>query len=187
MVAASYGHYGQRAAGIGPDSILPDPTSRIRFSCVFFFFFLKEGVDHIVQNRPGIRSGRPRSGFGQTHLVWKQAVVQESSGPVSGRTQPTRCQFPHFQTRLRSPADLPDSITVQNRPGSALVLADCVRFLGPLKRIRSGTAPASVQEHDDSARFWPKLPSRSGLGANGIRHVLLVQNDARVEDWERWN
>ena len=130
-------------------------------------------MDHIVQNRPGIRSGRPRSGFGQTHLVWKQAVVQESSGPVSGRTQPTRCQFPHFQTRLRSPADLPDSITVQNRPGSALVLADCVRFLGPLKRIRSGTAPASVQEHDDSARFWPKLPSRSGLGANGIRHVFV--------------
>ena len=28
------------------------------------------------------------SGFGQTHLVWKQAGVQESSGLVSGRTQP---------------------------------------------------------------------------------------------------
>ena len=37
------------------------------------------------------------SGFGQTHLVWKQADVQESSGPVSGRTQPARYQFPTFR------------------------------------------------------------------------------------------
>ena len=35
--------------------------------------------------------------FGQTHLVWKQAVVQESSGPVSGRTQLVRYQFPTFR------------------------------------------------------------------------------------------
>ena len=37
------------------------------------------------------------SGFGQTHLVRKQAGVQESSGPVSGRTQPARYQFPIFR------------------------------------------------------------------------------------------
>ena len=37
------------------------------------------------------------SGFGQTHLVWKQAGVQESSGQVSGRTQPARYQFPTFR------------------------------------------------------------------------------------------
>ena len=36
------------------------------------------------------------SGFGQTHLVQKQAGMQESSGPVSGRTQPARYQFPTF-------------------------------------------------------------------------------------------
>ena len=37
------------------------------------------------------------SGFGQTHLVWKQAGVQELSGPVSGRTPPARYQFPTFR------------------------------------------------------------------------------------------
>ena len=37
------------------------------------------------------------SGFGQTHLVREQAGVQESSGPVSGRTQPARYQFPTFR------------------------------------------------------------------------------------------
>ena len=37
------------------------------------------------------------SGFGQTHLVWKQAGVQESSGPDSGRTQPARYQFSTFR------------------------------------------------------------------------------------------
>ena len=63
------------------------------------------------------------SGFGQTHLVWKQDGVQESAGPVSGKTQP----LSHFQTRCRSSTDVPDN-TVQNQPGSDLVLADCVRF-----------------------------------------------------------
>ena len=37
------------------------------------------------------------SGFGQTHLVWKQAGVQESLGPVSDRTQQARYQFPTFK------------------------------------------------------------------------------------------
>ena len=37
------------------------------------------------------------SGFGKTRLVWKQAGVQESSGPVSGRTHPARYQFPTFR------------------------------------------------------------------------------------------
>ena len=37
------------------------------------------------------------SGFGQTHLVWKQAGVQESSGSISGRTQPARYHFPSFR------------------------------------------------------------------------------------------
>ena len=37
------------------------------------------------------------SGFGQKSLVLKQACVQESFGPVSGRTQPARYQFPTFR------------------------------------------------------------------------------------------
>ena len=88
------------------------------------------------------------SGFGQIHLVRKQAGVQESSGPVSGWMQ----SVSHFQTRfVRSSADVPDN-TVQNQPGCDLVLADCVR---------SGSKPM-CKNHP--TRFWPIL-------ANRIRHV----------------
>ena len=37
------------------------------------------------------------SGFSQTHLVQKQASVQESSGPVSGRMQLAHYLFPTFR------------------------------------------------------------------------------------------
>ena len=66
------------------------------------------------------------SGFDETHLVWKQAGVQESSGPVSGRTSFPLPVF-HFQTRLQSSTDSSDHI-VQKQHGSELVLADGVRF-----------------------------------------------------------
>ena len=99
---------------------MPDPTSRIRFSSVFpkkaWIIFCKTNPDPIWM---------AWSGFGQTRLVWKQAGVQESYGPVSGRMQPARCQFPTF--RLDSVLPQTDHI-VQNQPGSDLVLADCVRF-----------------------------------------------------------
>ena len=49
-------------------SYMPDPTSGIHFSSVF--------------------PKKAWSGFGQRHLVWKLAGVQESSDSVSGRTQP---------------------------------------------------------------------------------------------------
>ena len=65
------------------------------------------------------------SGFGQTHQVWKEAGVQESPGLVSNGP----LAVSHFQTPFRSSTDVPDN-TVQNQPGSDLVLADCVRF-GP--------------------------------------------------------
>ena len=67
------------------------------------------------------------SGFGQTHLVWKEAGVQESLGPVSGRDATGPLPVFHFQTGFRSSTDVPDNI-VQNQPESDLVLADCVRF-----------------------------------------------------------
>ena len=44
-----------------------------------------------------IRSGWPGQGFNQTRMVRKQAGVQESSGPVSGRTEPACYQFPTFR------------------------------------------------------------------------------------------
>ena len=59
------------------------------------------------------------SGFGQTHLVWKQAGVQESAGPVSSSTQPAPLAVSDLQARFRCSTDVPDDI-VQNQPGSDL-------------------------------------------------------------------
>ena len=105
----------------------------------FQFRFSKEGMDRIAQNRPG------------SHLdglvrVWPNASTQEaageheSSGPVSGRTQPARYQFPSFRLGCVLP-DVPDK-TVQNQPGSDLALVDCVRFCPN----GSGPEQADVQE-----------------------------------------
>ena len=56
-----------------PGSYMPDLTSRIRFSSVFvkkaWIMLYKTDPDPIWM---------AWSGFGQTHLVWKQAGVQES-------------------------------------------------------------------------------------------------------------
>ena len=77
---------------------MPDSTSRIRFDSVFpkkaWTILRKTDLDPIWM---------VWSGFGQTHLVWKQAGVQESSGPVSGRMQPVS----HFQIRFRYSTDVP--------------------------------------------------------------------------------
>ena len=63
----------------------------------FQFRFSKERVDPIAQARPG-SDLMALSGFAQTHpRVWKQAGVQEPSGPVSGRTQSARYHFPTFR------------------------------------------------------------------------------------------
>ena len=69
-----------------------DPTSCIHFSSVFpleaWIILCRTNPDPIWM---------ACSGFGQTHLVWKQTGVPESMGPVSGRTQPARYQFPTFR------------------------------------------------------------------------------------------
>ena len=61
------------------------------------FSISKEGMDYIVRNRPG-------SDLDGLVRVWTTAsgleassCVQDSSGPVSGRTQPARYQFPTFR------------------------------------------------------------------------------------------
>ena len=111
---------------------MPDLTSRIRFSSVFpkkaRIVLCKADQDPIWM---------VWSEFDQTHLVRKQADVQESFGSVSGRTQPARYQF-HFQARYRASTDVPDN-SVRNQPGSDLVLADCVSF-GP-----NGSGPKASQ------------------------------------------
>ena len=84
---ASYGHYDQRAARVGPDHIcqIQLPTSS---SAVFpqAWTILHKTLIWMAW-----------SDLGQTHLVQKQARVHESSSPVSGRMQPAHSQFPTFR------------------------------------------------------------------------------------------
>ena len=56
----------------------------------------ESGQTHLVWSESG-QTHLAWSEFGQTHLVWEQAGVQESPGPVSGRTQPAHYQFPTFR------------------------------------------------------------------------------------------
>ena len=85
----------------------PDPTCRIWFSSVFlkkaWIILHKTDLDPVWM---------VWSGFDQTHVVWKQAGVQESSGPVpgSGRMQPARYQETYLQTRFWHSTDIPDNI-----------------------------------------------------------------------------
>ena len=142
---------------------MPIPTSCIRFSSLFSkkarIILCKTDPDPIWM---------AWSGFGQTHLVWKQAHVQESSGPVSGRTQLARYQFPIF--RLGSV--LPQTSRIILCKISDLVLADCVRFWA--KRIRSGSKPnGSGPEASQCAKIirsasgncFPADPDRMRIGS----------------------
>ena len=92
------------------------------------------------------------SGFGQTHLVQKQAGVQESSGSVSGRTQPARYQSPTF--RLGS--ILPQSRWETRTDPIWFWLTACVRF-GP-----NGFCPEASCVQESSGLLLAMLPSRSG-------------------------
>ena len=140
-------------------SYLPGPTSCIRFSSI-----LSKKARILLCKTDPHPLWIAWSGFGQTHLVLKQAGVQEYSGPVPGRDATGSLPVSRFQTRFRSSTDVPDNI-VQNQPGSDLVLADCVRF-GP-NGWRSGSKPV-CKNHP--ARFLPTLPSRWNP-ANRIRQV----------------
>ena len=150
---------------------MPDPTSRIRFISVFPI----EGVDHIVQNRPGsdldglVRVWPNVSGL---EASWSAGIIwpgfwQDATGPLP---------VSDFLTWLRSSTDVPDN-TVQNQLGSDLVLADCVRFWpngsGPPEASQCGRIirPASV---------WPMLPSPSGPDTNRIRHVYWGSIGRRI-------
>ena len=136
-----------------PGSYMPDRTSRIRFDSVFpkkaWIILRKTDPDPIWM---------AWSGFGQTHLVGKLAGVQESSGPVSGRTRPVS----HFQTRSRYSTDVPDNI-VHNQPGPDLVLADCVRFWP------SGSGPEASRcariIRPASGQCFPADPDRMRIGS----------------------
>ena len=158
LVTASYGHYGQRAARIGPYCIclIRIPTS----DSVPFF---PQTITILCTTDPG-PIWMAWSGFDQTHQIPKQADVRESSGPVSGRTHKPATSFP-----------LSDSVAFfHRRPGSYCAKPGRIRFgSGWLcqvlaKRIRSGSN-SMCKNHP--ARIWPMLPCRSGPDANRIRHV----------------
>ena len=98
--------------------------------------FDKEGMDHIVQNRP-------RSDLDGLVRVWPNASGLEASWCARiiwpGFWQDASAPLPvsDLLTLPRSSTDDPNNI-VQNQPGSDLVLADCQVFA---KRIRSGSKP----------------------------------------------
>ena len=61
----------QNATGLLPDS---NVQTLLRFSM--------DGLDHTAQNQPGSSWVLATLGFAQTDPVWKQASVQDSSGPL---------------------------------------------------------------------------------------------------------
>ena len=121
MVTASYGHYGQPAARIGPDRIC-----RIQLPASVSVPFSKEGMAHTAQNRSG-------SDLNGLVRVWPNTSGLEASrctgiiGPGFWQDATGPLPVSHFQTQFPSSTGVPDNI-VQNQPGSDLVLADCVRF-----------------------------------------------------------
>ena len=134
--------------------------ARSDFPHPFQFRFSEEGMDRTVQNRPGsdldglVKVWTNASGLEASWCarITRPGFWQDATGPLP---------VSHFQTRFRSSTDVPDS-TVQNQPGSDLVLADCVRVWPNGSGLVSKNHPA---------RFWPMLPSPSGPDANRIRHV----------------
>ena len=154
FVMASYSHHTQPESG-------GTIYARSDFLRLIWFRFSKGVLDHTVQNWP-------RSGLNGLVRFWPnasgpEASVQESLGLVSGRIvlrmQPACYQFPTFRLGLHSSTDGPDH-TVQNQAGFNLVLADCLMFWPTTEMVWSGCKPV-CKNHP--ARFWPMLPSWSGL------------------------
>ena len=164
FVTASCGHYGQRAARIGPDSIfrtrLPAPVSAP--------FFQRRHGRHCAKLTQ-VPSGGP--GQGLAKHIWsggKLVCRNHLAQFLAGRN--LLLPVCRFQTRFRSSTDVPDN-TVQNQPGSDSVLADCVRFWpngpGPeaskcAKIIRSA-----------SGQCFPADPDRIRIGSDMLTGMTL--------------
>ena len=115
--------------------------ARSDFSHPFQLHFSKEGMDHIVQNRPG-------SDLDGLVRVWPNASgLEAKASSCAGITRPGFWQdatsllpVSHFQTQFCSSTDILDN-TVPNQPGSNLVLI--VSGLGQMDLVQE---QASVQE-----------------------------------------
>jgi len=162
LVMASYGHYSQCAARIGPDHIclIWLPTS-----CSITYFLRKPSS--YCAKPAHIQSGWPDwvlakwTGSG-SQLVCKNHQAQFWQTAIS------HLSVSHFQTLLCSCRDGGDLIA-QHQPRSDLVLADCVRFWPNGSGLEASTS--------HQACFWPMLPTQSRLDMNWILHVY----------WEVWH
>ena len=125
--------------------------------------FSKEGMDHIVQNRPGFD-------LNGLVTVWSNASGLEGSW-CAGISRPGFSQnatgplpVSYFQTRSCSSTDVPDKI-VQNQPGSNSVLADCARFWPN----RSGPEASRVQKSSGPLLANPSQLIRTGCESDPAR------------------
>ena len=118
-------------------------------------------MDHFVQNRPGsdldglVRFWPNASGLEASRcagIIWP-GFWKDATGPLP---------VSHFPTRFCSSTDVPDN-TVQNQPGSDLVLADCVRFWP------NGSGPEASRcagiIHPASGQCFPADPDRIRIGS----------------------
>ena len=137
---------------------MSDPTSRIQIGSD-----LPKKARVLSYKKARFRSGWPRIVTAKRISSTSKPVCIRIIWPGFWQNATSPLPVSHFQTRQPSSTDGPDLI-LQNQSGSNLVLADCqVRA----KRIRSGRKPACKNHR---VRFWTTLLSRSGLGANWIRH-----------------
>ena len=153
---------GGRMVGLGKASLEYEYV-RSDFPHLFQFRFSKEGVNHIVTKSTWIPSGWP--GQGLAKHIWSGLEESRCTGIIRpGFWQDATGLLPvsHFQTRFRSSTDVPDN-TVQNQPGSDLVLADCVRFWP------NGSGPEASQcariIRPGSGQCLPADPDRMRIGS----------------------
>ena len=163
--------------------------ARSDFLHTFQLRFSKEGMEHIVQNRP-------RFNLDGLVRVWPNASGLEASWCAGiiwpGFWQDATGPLPvfHFQIRFRSSTDVPDN-TVQNQPRSVYVLADCVRFWA------NGSGPETIwcarTIRPASGQCFPAGPDQMRIGSCmftgliwiNLSHVNRASTCTRNIAWEQ--
>ena len=149
---------------------MPDPTSRIRFISVFS----KKAWIILRKTDLGL-IWMAWSGFGQTHLVWKQAVAGAGNiGPGFWQDATGPLPVSHFQTRFRSSTDVPDNTVEQNQPGSDLVLAGCVRFWPNGSDLEASRCTRVFRPA--AGQCFPVDPDRMRIGSGMFTGSVFVSN-----------
>ena len=160
-MTASYGHYGQRAARIGPDRVC---LVRLPASVSNLYFQRRHGSYCTVTKPTRIRSGWPCQGLAKWIWFRSKSVCRNH-----------RAWFWGERNRPATSFSISGSVaSIHRRPGWYCEKPARIRFSSGwlcqvlAKRIWFGSKPV-CKNHP--ARFRPKLPSRSGSDANPIRHV----------------